>query len=619
MSAPWPPALAGPNAANPVARAWSLRLGWLMPAAAVFTGALLFYGLTLSPSPGWGDSARLQMDVHLGGSSYLFLDELRRVDSDGWPFDRLGVAAWDHPLYVLLGQTTKALPVGSPAWRLNLLSAVAGAAVLALVFGLARTLSDDGRAALLAALALGVSHTFWLLSVTAEVYTLYLVFAVALTWLAIDAVRRRSLDRLPLAALLAGLGLATHVMLILTLVPLLAWLTTCRLVDQRRARRAVSAEAADGPGHASGYASGPAAWPRLPPRTLALAAILFAVGFAPWWVQALRMARLVGIRLTLAVASGLPWLAQRATPPPPAALAANVVAYLGFLTYQFLPVGLTLAAYGAVRLWRLRRRQAALLLTLLAVHVAFSATYRVPDRFTFHLPSYVLMALFLAAGLAGALARLDGWQRTAAGRRRASIAGVVVLALVLAAPVAVYRAAPAVVRAAGRTDADVGIPDIGHGARDGLTTFLDPNQRGDDAATRFGRETLTGLAPGAVVLTPWPTDQETWVVLRYFQTAEALRPDVTLDLALFATGATTTARVAQRVRAWSGCRPLYIAALDPAAYPAALLAATVQPTPAGHLVRLLPRAGMPTPRDCAARVAAAAGVPLADLVRGALR
>ena len=87
--------------------------------------------------------------------------------------------------------------------------------------------------------------------------------------------------------------------------------------------------------------------------------------------------------------------------------------------------------------------------------------------------------------------------------------------------------------APGVTDADLGIPTIGVGRRDGIAYFLDPNKHGDDSAERFGRGALAGLAPGASVLVAWPRDLETYVVLRHFQLIEGQRLDVTLDLMLF--------------------------------------------------------------------------------------
>src|SRR6266487_1798803 len=131
------------------------------PAVWVFLLALAFYLTTMAPSVTWADGARLQMEVIKGGSSYWFLDELSQVHTDGWPFERLGVMPWDHPLYVLIGQAFLALPSGEAPWRINLISALAAALAIVQTYRAALPLTNDRWAAVLGALALAVSHTFW--------------------------------------------------------------------------------------------------------------------------------------------------------------------------------------------------------------------------------------------------------------------------------------------------------------------------------------------------------------------------------------------------------------------------------------------------------------------------
>lgn len=554
-------------------------LGWL------FAAVLAWYVVTLTPSLAWADGARLQMDVMLRGSTYWFFDEVRQVPTDGWPLERLGVAAWDHPLYVLLGQLMRLLPWGEPAWRITLLSALAGALAVLLLALLARQLTHgDRRAATLGALALALAHTFWFHAVTPEVYTLHAVFMLSLLLLALrwSALRRRR--DLLLLALVAGLGCANHIMLVLTLLPTLLWigLTAWRTVSTQR--RQVSG------------------W------LLASMAGLFVLGFAPWWIQFLRMARVGGLPLTVSLATGLPWLPRRMADGLHWTLLPNLGAYVGMLVYQFTPIGVVLGGYGGWRLWREQPRVGGLLLTLLALHVLFSANYQVADRFAFHLPSYVLFALLIAVGWAGLLQRVD----LGSARGRLRYGGALLLTLL---PVPLYAATPSLLRAAGLSDAALGMPPIGTGARDGLAYFLDPNQRGDDSAARFGRSTLAELAPDALVLTAWPGDQEPYVVLRYVQAVERQRPDVQLDLLLFAADAPVPERALAEIRAQQRCRPLYLASLSPALYPLEQLQADFAIVPEANLYRLLPRQPAPL-LPCAT---APRQLTLDQLVRSVLR
>ena len=89
-----------------------------------------------------------------------------------------------------------------------------------------------------------------------------------------------------------------------------------------------------------------------------------------------------------------------------------------------------------------------------------------------------------------------------------------------------YALAPDLLRTVGINEVIFGVPQVGTGIRDGLAYYIDPNKRGDTAAYRFGKETLTQLPPDSVVLAEWYVDTDEYFVLRYFIAVEGLRPDV---------------------------------------------------------------------------------------------
>lgn len=544
------------------------------PALALLVLVPAFYVYTLAPSVTWGDGVKLQTEVALGGSVYMFLEETRHVATDGLPFDRLGAAAIDHPLYVMLGQLFLALPWGDLAFRVNLMSALMATAAIALTYHVGLFLVRDRCAAVLGALALAVSHTFWWHAVTAEVYALHLVFMISLIGLAWRWTRYRRWRSLALFAWLAGLGLANHLMLGLTLLPVLAYMVgavPARDAGRWLARAAVSS------------------------RGLACIA-LFLVGLAPWWIQFIRMAGLIGMPLSLQLAAGFPWLPGSLLLSSAEALLVNLLKFAAWLTYQFTPAGIALGLYGAVRLRSARPREARLLIALFVVHAAFSANYRVPDQFTFHVPSYLIFALFMMEGLSGFLLRLDAHPQVGQGWRRAMSHGALA-GLVVATPVAIYSITPPTLHALGITDATLDIWPIGTGARDALSVFLDPNERGDDSAARFGRSTLEGLAPDAWVFTPNNVDGEAYLVLRYFQLVERLRPDVHFELMLFRSPEVIPHDILALARAHVACRPVYLASLNPEAYPIARLQAEFEISPQVNLFRLVPR-DPPATRAC---------------------
>ncbi len=133
----------------------------------------------------------------------------------------LGVAhPTSYPLYVLLGRAAWLVPLGNPAYRLNLLSAVAGAAACALLFAVLR----PRRGALpagTAAAALALNPAFWAASQVSEMYSLWVLSAVAV----IAAAERAAGDARLWAGFcfLCGVLLGNRLDLIL-LAPGLLWL-----------------------------------------------------------------------------------------------------------------------------------------------------------------------------------------------------------------------------------------------------------------------------------------------------------------------------------------------------------------------------------------------------------
>lgn len=139
----------------------------------------------------------------------------------------LGVAhPTSYPLYVLLGRLALWFPLGNPAYRLNLLSAVAGAAACALLFACLRA-KRGVLPALAAAACLAFNPVFWAASQVSEMYSLWLLSAVALVALA-GRLSDDGSERLwPAFCYLCGVLLANRLDLLL-LAPGLVWLALAR-------------------------------------------------------------------------------------------------------------------------------------------------------------------------------------------------------------------------------------------------------------------------------------------------------------------------------------------------------------------------------------------------------
>src|SRR6476646_10318430 len=181
-------------------RAITLRDAMICLALAL--GALALYTATLLPGIGSGDTAEFQRVV-----------------------PTLGVAhPTGYPLYTMLGWLWSQLPLGAtPAWRMNLFSAVMAALAVGALFLVGRALGQSRLVAAMAALTFAVSATFWSQATIAEVYAL----AALIQALLLLALLRWRQGRNPnakkgwplwVAGLLLGLGLAHHRTIIL-LIP----------------------------------------------------------------------------------------------------------------------------------------------------------------------------------------------------------------------------------------------------------------------------------------------------------------------------------------------------------------------------------------------------------------
>jgi hypothetical protein len=105
-----------------------------------------------------------------------------------------------YPLYTLLGGLWSRVifPFGNWAWRMNIFSAVTGAATIAVLFLLARRLAEGNPwAGIATALAFALSPVWWSQTTVAEVYALHGLFVAVILWVATADGRRQTTDGRP--------------------------------------------------------------------------------------------------------------------------------------------------------------------------------------------------------------------------------------------------------------------------------------------------------------------------------------------------------------------------------------------------------------------------------------
>lgn len=137
------------------------------------------------------------------------------LPGDGGEFQTLAFTL-DHAhttgyeVYMVLAKLFTFLPIGDVAYRVNLFSAVMGALTVALVYLAGRVLSGSRWAAVLGALVLALSATFWSQAVVAEVYTAGSAFTAAILLFTLLWWRTECRRYLILAGVLGGLSIGVH-------------------------------------------------------------------------------------------------------------------------------------------------------------------------------------------------------------------------------------------------------------------------------------------------------------------------------------------------------------------------------------------------------------------------
>lgn len=125
-----------------------------------------------------------------------------------------------YPLYLLLGKLFSWLPVGTVAFRFNLMSAVFGVGTALFLFFILRQLAkifgEEGKGgqwlAFGVSLVFAVGMDFWSQAIDAEVYTLNALLVAVLTWIFLKWWQSHSDRHLYWIAFLSGLGITNHEM-----------------------------------------------------------------------------------------------------------------------------------------------------------------------------------------------------------------------------------------------------------------------------------------------------------------------------------------------------------------------------------------------------------------------
>jgi hypothetical protein len=296
---------------------------------------------------------------------------------------KLGIAhPPGYPLYTIVGFLFSRL-FASPAYALNLLSAVLAAAALVVVSRTVRAATGSTPGGLAAAVILGTSTTFWAQATTANIRMPTALFTAWCVYILIGQAGAGLDRRLAGFAFAFSLGLGHHLSLIFPGIFFIAYLL---LTDPSLIRQ---------------------------PRRWLKPALIFMLGLLVLLYLPIRGAS----GGTLASGESATFLAQPGrlldyllargfegdflyfVNTRPDLLGDRLVLLPTLFNFQFHPLALLLGIAGIWRCLQRNRRLLALLLGGIVAHTFITLTYRAPQTVEYLIPAYVLFAILAGCSI----------------------------------------------------------------------------------------------------------------------------------------------------------------------------------------------------------------------------
>ncbi|UCC21964.1 MAG: DUF2723 domain-containing protein [Planctomycetota bacterium] len=425
----------------------------------VLFAASVLYIISCAPGPVWQDSGVIQYRV-------------LQNDIEG----RLGLAL-SHPLFYMLAIAVKYIFPGGFGYEVNIMTAVISAVAVANLFLLLRLWLGSGLAALVGALTLGLSHTFWRHAAIPETYNLVVALLLFELIMLLQYSKTGRTVYLYLLSLVNGLAIANHMLASLAFVCYLV------LVVVLAVKKKVGG------------------------KDLALMALLWVIGALPYEYLIVKNVLHTG-EFWPTVASAVFGASWRNDVLNVSLSGRIVKENFMWMALNFPTPNVLLLFVGLLGLYKVspRRWFANVLLGLLILFFVFAFRYTVVDRYAFFIPSYCIISMLIGVGASRVLNSKHG-----------NKLGCLVVALAFVT-VPVYTAAPTIARKLGIISGrERQIP-----YRDDYVYFLRPWRTGYKGPEKFAEEILGMVEPGAIVY----ADTTTAPPLLNTQQIKRMRPDV---------------------------------------------------------------------------------------------
>ena len=431
---------------------------WYVAALGV---GIVFYFISCAPGVLWQDSGMIQHRVW-------------HNDIEGG----LGLAL-SHPLFYILAIGAKYVPLGEFAYRVNLVSAIAAAVAVANVFLLLYLWLGKALPAIVAAITLAVSHTFWRHGCIAETYTLYIAIFSAELIMLLRYVQSRRVCYLYWLGFFGGLAIADHMF---ASIPLLCYAVFLIVLLVKKDIRF---------------------------RNLAVIILLWIVGALPYEYLIIKNIIQTGdIAGTLSSAVfGDNWKGAVLN----TSLSMGIVKenFLLFLL-NFPTPNILLFFAGCFGLFKISPSKSFrnILIGVAILFFIFAFRYTVPDRYAFFMPFYCLVSIFTGLGVYLLQQRVN---------RKVLMYLVLFFTLL---PIPAYAVTPTL---AEKTKAVfAGKRQIPY--RNNYKYFLQPWKTGYNGAEQFANEALDVVEDNAVIY----ADGTTVYAILYAQQVSGKRRDVTI-------------------------------------------------------------------------------------------